>query len=309
MTEQQPIATAPVADAPPMPEAPPVPAVPPVNPVNPENPVGAVSPENPVVPVKKDRRVLRAVLRWTATVVVFAAVGASTAYGITRMERTDVPGLETEADGRWAYPAITKPPLPSGSPAPFAEENAAALHHADLRKLLLAAPAGARTDEADKELSGRNGWLATKDFLAAYESAEDREALAQVLKDHALRHIAARGWTTPDGTRTRIYLLQFESAQVADVLQQDHFTSYDSPQHALRGAAEVHLDEEFPTEAEVVDVRHYAYTEAKPYGAEQVRQAYLVSGDVLGLVVQSRKGGAAAVPFQQTVVLQSQLLG
>ncbi|MFE5919861.1 hypothetical protein [Streptomyces sp. NPDC056468] len=303
MTEQQPIATAPVADAPPPPEAPPVPAVPPMSPESPE------SPDNPVVPVKKDRRVLRAVLRWTATVVVFAAVGASTAYGITRMERTDVPGLETEADGRWAYPAITKPPLPSGSPAPFAEENAAALHHADLRKLLLSAPAGARADKADKALSGRNGWLATKDFLAAYESAEDRDALTQVLKDHALRHIAARGWTTPDGTHTRIYLLQFESAQVADVLQQDHFTSYDSPQHALRGAAEVHLDEEFPAEAEVVDVRHYAYTEAKPYGAEQVRQAYLVSGDVLGLVVQSRKGGAAAVPFQQTVVLQSQLLG
>ncbi|MGW6737786.1 hypothetical protein [Streptomyces sp. NPDC055013] len=303
MTEQQPIATAPAADAPPTPEAPPVPAVPPATPES------LVNPESPSPPVKKDRRVLRAVLRWTATVVVFAAVGASTAYGITRMERTDVPGLETEADGRWAYPAITKPPLPSGSPAPFAEENAAALHHADLRKLLLPAPAGARTDKADKALSGRNGWLATKDFLAAYESAEDRDALAQVLKDHALRHVAARGWTTPDGTHTRIYLLQFESAQVADVLQQDHFTSYDSPEHALRGAAEVHTDEEFPAEAGVGDVRHYAYTEAKPYGAEQVRQAYLVSGDVLGLVVQSRKGGAAAVPFQQTVVLQSQLLG
>ena len=43
--------------------------------------------------------------------------------------------------------------------------------------------------------------------------------------------------------------------------------------------------------------------------AEQVRQAYLVAGDTLGLVVQSRKGRALAVPFQQTVVLQSQLLG
>jgi hypothetical protein len=306
MTEQQPTATAPVAGAPPMPEAPPAPAIPPVNPESPESPE---SPVTPVTPVKKDRRVLRAVLRWTATVVVFAAVGASTAYGITRMERTDVPGLATEADGRWAYPAITKPPLPSGSPGPFAEENVAALHHADLRKLLLPAPAGARTDKADKALSGRNGWLATKDFLAVYESAEDRDALAQVLKDHALRHVAARGWTTPDGTHTRIYLLQFESAQVADVLQQDYFTSYDSPEHALRGAAEVHTDEEFPAEAGVTDVRNYAYAEAKPYGAEQVRQAYLVSGDVVGLVVQSRKGGAAAIPFQQTVVLQSQLLG
>ncbi|AZQ35711.1 hypothetical protein EJ357_21245 [Streptomyces cyaneochromogenes] len=283
MTEQQHTMTAPVADIPPPPEA--DPAVP---------------------PVKKGRGVLRAVLRWTAAVTVFAAVAASTAYGITRMERTDVPGLATETDGRWAYPEVTRPPLPSGSPAPFAEENAASLHHADLRELLLPAPEGAT---ADKALSGRNGWLATKDFLAAYESGEDRDTLAQLLTDHALRHIAARGWTMPDGTRTRIYLLRFGSGQVADVLQQDHLTNYDSPTYALRGAAQVHLDEDFPTDAEVVDVRHYAYAEAKPYGAEQVRQAYLVSGDVLGLVVQSRKGGAEAVPFQQTVILQSQLLG
>ena len=93
------------------------------------------------------------------------------------------------------------------------------------------------------------------------------------------------------------------------MLQQDHLTNFDSPTYALRGADQVHTVEDFSTDAEVVEVRHYAYVEAKPYGAEQVRQAYLVSGDVLGLVVQSREGGAAAVPFQQTVVLQSQLLG
>ena len=36
--------------------------------------------------------------------------------------------------------------------------------------------------------------------------------------------------------------------------------------------------------------------------------AYLHAGDVLALVLQSHKGAAAAVPFQQTVALQSQLL-
>lgn len=36
---------------------------------------------------------------------------------------------------------------------------------------------------------------------------------------------------------------------------------------------------------------------------------YYVDGDFVVSVVQSRKGTAAAVPFQQTVVLQSQLLG
>ena len=52
-----------------------------------------------------------------------------------------------------------------------------------------------------------------------------------------------------------------------------------------------------------------AYVEAKPYGAEQVRQAYLSAGDVYAVILQSRAGTAEAVPFQQTVVLQSQLLG
>jgi hypothetical protein len=33
------------------------------------------------------------------------------------------------------------------------------------------------------------------------------------------------------------------------------------------------------------------------------------SGDVIGLVVQSRKGGGRGIPFQQTVVPQKQPLG
>ncbi|WP_181139720.1 hypothetical protein [Streptomyces sp. Ru71] len=56
-------------------------------------------------------------------------------------------------------------------------------------------------------------------------------------------------------------------------------------------------------------IERMVYAEKEPYGPEQVRQAVLSAGDVLAVVVRSRKGGAAAVPFQQTVVLQSQLLG
>ncbi len=167
------------------------------------------------VPAKKDRRVLRAVLRWTAAVVVFAVVGAGTAYGITDMKRTDVPGLGTASDGRWDYPTLTKPPLPKGSPGPLAEANRAGSHFADLRALVLPAPKGAT---GDKALDGSDGWLATKVFLAEFSPADDRTALAQRLTDVGLRHIAARGWTTPDGTHTRIYLLQFDTATVADNL-------------------------------------------------------------------------------------------
>jgi len=76
----------------------------------------------------------------------------------------------------------------------------------------------------------------------------------------------------------------------------------------VRGASEVHIDEEFPEKAQIDDIRHSVYAEAKPYGATNEREAYLVAGDTLALIVQSRKGTAKAVPFQQTVVLQSQLL-
>ncbi|MGW2821555.1 hypothetical protein ACWC24_11190 [Streptomyces sp. NPDC001443] len=254
----------------------------------------------------KDRRVLRAVLRWTAAVAVFAAVASASAYGITGMERTDVPGLATRSDGRWDFPALVRAPLPSGSPAPFAEANAANAHYADLRALLLPAPKGATQDKA---LNGADGWLPTKDYLAEYADADDRQALGQNLVDSGLRHIAARGWTTQDGTRTRIYLLQFGTGAVADKLYAGEAVPFGSPARLVRGDSTSVYDETFPDETALSGIERSVYQEQKPYGPEQVRQAYLSAGDVFALIVQSRKGGAAVVPFRQTVVLQSQLLG
>ncbi|WP_443046719.1 hypothetical protein [Streptomyces sp. DSM 40750] len=258
-------------------------------------------------PVKKDRRVLRAVLRWTAAVVVFSAVGVTAAIGVLGMERTDVPGLATESDGRWEYPTLTKPALPSGSPGPFAETNKAGAHHADLRDLVLPAPKGAKVDAA---LRGEDGWLATKDFLAEFAPEDDAaEELGQVLTDYGVRHIAARGWTMPDGTRTRIYLLQFNTAALADEVFSLELTGYNSPRYDLRGTdGTISRDEDFPVRSELVDIERAAYVESKPYGEEQVRQAYLSAADTLAVVVQSGKGTTEAIPFQQTVVLQSQLL-
>ncbi len=65
----------------------------------------------------------------------------------------------------------------------------------------------------------------------------------------------------------------------------------------------------YPVKSEVAGVQRSAQVETEPYGEEQDRQAYLAAGDVLAVVLQSRKGTAPAVPFRQTVVLQSQLLG
>ncbi|MET8825754.1 hypothetical protein ABZX40_09540 [Streptomyces sp. NPDC004610] len=248
---------------------------------------------------------LRAVARWTAAVAVFAVLGAGTAYGITRMERTDVPGLGTASDGRWAYPEIVRPPLPEGSPAPFDKVNLTGTHHADLRKLVLPAPEGAT---ADGKLRGADGWLRQDTFLAEFEAA-DREELAVALTDQGLRHIAATGWSMPDGTRTRIYLLRFDTATAAEDIYTGELTRFGSPGPAVRGAGTTGYDEDFPVKAHVEGMERSTYVESKPYGAEQVRQGWVSAGDVVAVILQSREGGAAAVPFQQTVILQSQLLG
>ncbi|MDX3264553.1 hypothetical protein AB0N87_00275 [Streptomyces sp. NPDC093228] len=306
MTEQQTTDHPAVPEGSPSAAATPQPAAPPVpEGTSPEAGVpGAFVVAGPP-PAKKDRRVLRAALRWTAAVAVFAAVGAGTAFGITSMDRTEVPGLATEADGRWTFPEIVRPPLPSGSPRPFTEANAAGTHYADLRALVLPAPAGAREDKA---LHGKDGWLPTEDFLAEYSDKQDRKEFGQRLTDHGLRHIAGRGWTTQDGTHTRIYLLHFDTATVVDDLASNEFASFNSLEYAVRDAHDSVMDSAFPSGARISDISHAIYVEPKPYGAQQVRQAYLRAGDVFAVIIQSRKGTASSVPFQQTVTLQSELL-
>ncbi|MEU6925123.1 MULTISPECIES: hypothetical protein [unclassified Streptomyces] len=252
---------------------------------------------------KPPRRVLRAVARWTVAAVVLGGLGAGTAFGITSMERTDVPGLATESDGRWDYPQLSLPALPAGSPRPYSDGNVAEIHHADLRRLLLPAPVGATVD---KKLDG--GWVSTEQYLSEY-AKDSRSDVAQTLKDAAPRHVAARGWTMPDGTSTRIYLVQFNSTAFAQ-----HFmdsTSGSGSEVPLVGAPETVLDEGWSGAGKVPGTSSYVYDEAKPYGEARVRQGYVVAGDTLALVVQSRKGkeSTPGVPFHQTVILQNQLLG
>ncbi|WP_345982797.1 hypothetical protein [Streptomyces sp. DSS69] len=260
-------------------------------------------PEVPAAP-RPPRRALRAVARWTAAVLVFGGLGTGTALAITSAERGDVPGLATEGDGRWAYPELSLPALPAGSPRPFTKANAARIHHADLRELLLPAPAGATPDKA---LNG--GWVKRERFLAEYR-AEDRDELAQLLTDIPPRHIAARGWTMPDGTRARIYLLRFDSAgAVTDVQRQLGIGV--TMRWPLAGAEEVAFDATWKSARAVEGFSSYALTEKAPQGDAHTRLAYSMAGDTLALIVHERPGRAesARIPFQQTVILQNQLLG
>ncbi|MER6101838.1 hypothetical protein ABT115_05695 [Streptomyces sp. NPDC001832] len=273
-------APAPLIPAPPLPLSPPLP-----------------------LPPKPPRRVLRAVARWTAAVLVCGGLGAGAAAGITSMERTDVPGLATESDGRWDYPELSLPVLPAGSPRPYSDGNVGEVHHADLRRLLLPAPAGATVD---KKLDG--GWVSTEQYLSEYAKGE-RSDITLILKDSAPRHVAARGWTMPDGTSTRIYLVQFNSTAFAQYFMDSINDSGSGV--PLVGAPEAVLDERWSGGGKVEGTSSYAYEEAKPYGAAQVRHGYLVAGDTLALVVQSREGreGTKSVPFHQTLIVQNQMLG
>ncbi|MFD8911061.1 hypothetical protein [Streptomyces sp. NPDC059575] len=276
----------------------------------PEQPERVEQPEQPEwvgqppLPAVRPGRRPRAALRWAVAVAVFAVTATGTAYGITLMDRTDVPGLATRSDGRWDYPELVRPPLPAGSPGPLAPSNKAGAHYADLRALVLPAPRGATVDPAPK---GDDGWGTMEDFLAPY-TEDSRPDVRQMLVDNGLRHIAARGWTTPDGTHTRIQLLQFDTDAVAEDVLSRQFSNYTESRYPVAAADSYTRDEPFPGTG-MQGVSLYDFTEAKPYGKEQLRMAYLGVGDTVAVITQTRAGGAAAIPFWQTATLQSELLG
>ncbi|WUD74044.1 hypothetical protein OG937_21285 [Streptomyces sp. NBC_00510] len=250
----------------------------------------------------RERRGLRAAVRWTAAVVAFAALGGAAAYAVTQPERTEIPGLRTPDDGRWTYPALKLPKLPAGAPRPLdGDHNPPRRHYADIRTLLLPAPAGAKVD---KTFPGATGWLPTRDFLEVFRE-DDRKELTGTLEQNTLRHIAARAWTMGDGTRAEVYLLQFAtwgySSDVKDALIDDG---------ALAKAEAADYDTDWDsTSLDDSELHLSLYDEDKPRGAEHVRYGYVQSGDVLAMVVLSKAGTQPAVPFHQAVLLQAQLLG
>ncbi|MEU0099059.1 hypothetical protein [Streptomyces sp. NPDC006267] len=275
------------------------PATPEVLPGAPPVPPGAAAD----APPKPPRRVLRAVARWTTAALAFGVLGTGTAFGIASLERTDVPGLATEGDGRWDYPELSLPALPAGSPRPFGADNPAEIHHADLRDLLLPAPAGA---VPDKKLTG--GWISTETYLDAYRP-QNRKSVSQLLKDAAPRHIAARGWTMPDGTTSRIYLVRFHSTAFASRMLDDLNVGA-SAGTPLDRTDTMEFDDDWGSANDIENLSSFVFTEQAPFGAEHVRQAYTLAGDTIALVVHERAGKreTARVPFQQTLILQNQLL-
>ncbi|WP_309239309.1 hypothetical protein [Streptomyces lunaelactis] len=304
------------SEMPPLPEFPPSADGLPEIPAMPERAPDAVAapqaeaeatPEPEAAPAPRpERRKLRAVLRWTAAVLVFGSLGTGVAYGITDQTRTDVPGLSTRDDGRWVYPTLTMPVLPAGARLPFDKGNPGGIHYASLSALLLPAPAGSKVLP---ELKGARNKVSADRFLAEY-AEEDRADMKQDLTDDGLLDIAARGWTMPDSTSTRIYLVRFRSAGFANVFFGNHLGGDLEASPPVNGVEEsAPLDESYPGHVTVPSTEGTVYDEAAPRGPVHVRHAYITAGDTIALIIQSKKGKAPAVPFHQAVVLQNQLLG
>lgn len=145
-------------------------------------------------------------------------------------------------------------------------------------------------------------------FLAEFPDHQ-REDLEQDLIDGGLRHVVARGWTMADSTSTRIYLLRFHSVAFAEGFFSTNLGGAPEAVAPLNGVDQVApVDESYPFAADILSTNRHVYGESEP-GAVHVRHAYITAGDTVALIVQSRKGTSAAVPFHQTVVLQNQLLG
>jgi hypothetical protein len=261
----------------------------------------SVEPPDGAAP-RPPRRKLRAALRWTSAVVVFAAFCGAATYAVTQPERTKIPGLKTPGDGRWTFPPAALPKLPAGKPRPMAHADAGGHHYVDVRSLLVPAPL---TATADPAVPGRTGWLSSASFLKLYDLPDAYTATdqADLLRQDGLRHIAARAWNTPDGTRTEICELQFLSSGYAGLY------SGNLEAQRLRSAPDSVPDETVQSKAIPSALAVHAFAETRPVGAMATRYAYVYAGDTVTLVLQTHKVAVPEVPFRQTVRLQAQLLG
>jgi hypothetical protein len=275
-------------------------------------PPEAPGPPKPPKPPFLRRRWVRATARWAVAAALFAGSAAGAAKLITDRERTDVPGLATEHDGRWDYPQLALPSLPDGSAAPFTDGNPHGIHHVDLRALLLPAPQLSAAHESLPLGAGKGAedgeWVGAEMFVNAF-AEEDRERLTTALDATTLRHVAARGWVMPDGTGTEIYLVRFSTPAIAEGFVLNELGRLGN-RAGLDGAQSVVIDDAWPKEANKLGPVRVTVKRELPGSPDgQSRAAFLWSGDTIGLVVQRNPDDVAEVPFHQTVILQAQLLG
>ncbi|GAA1406580.1 hypothetical protein GCM10009639_54540 [Kitasatospora putterlickiae] len=250
----------------------------------------------------------KAALRWGAAAAVCVLAGTGSALAVTAPDRTDLPGLATRSDGRYTFPALVLPPLPSGKAAPAENKSR---HAADLRRLLLPAPveAGGSLTPAALPAPGAGpgtpgalpGWV---DCPGVAADQKDPAELRALLVQYACRAATVREWTASDGTRTRIQLLAFGSHQEARPV----FSAFRDKGEPKDGDGLRLLT---PPRWDTPDIVDLAVREAPsegPGAESRYRLAYLYRGDLVGVVTMTNPGGVPAAAFRQVVTLQSDLL-
>ncbi|MFD7589472.1 hypothetical protein ACFV84_29030 [Kitasatospora sp. NPDC059811] len=286
----------------------------------------------------------RAAARWATATLVFALAGTGAALAVTAPERTDLPGLATPGDGRYTFPPLTLPPLPSGSSAPDRTGGKNALHAADLRYLLLPAPKEAGgsltpalypvptasatgtpsasatptpspTASASASASASAGaspstapaGQAPADWVtcdAILADQRDPAELRALLLQDACRAATVREWTASDGTRTQIRLLRFG----ASFESWNVFSSLrsDARPNALPGAKSTSHSAWDTVEGVHLDAQESTAKGAK--GTPNARVAYLCASDLVAVVTMTNPDGVPDAAFRQVVTLQSDLL-
>ncbi|WP_406200942.1 hypothetical protein OH807_20615 [Kitasatospora sp. NBC_01560] len=333
-------ADAPAAPAPADPYAPPPPGAAGPSAPYPQPVPEPLSPEE--LAARRTRR-RRAAVRWSAAVLVCALAGTGAAVAVTTPERTDIPGLATERDGRYTFPALALPPLPSGKAVPRESKSR---HAADLRYLLLPAPkeaggslapmvfptpSGAPSGAASGSptaSSGASGSPAASPSGAASATSsaapsaspsagadwvpcdavageqKDPAVLRALLLKNACRAAALREWTAADGTRTQIRLLSFGSSSEAWDVFAELRSNADLKDHpGLLTASSGDWDS-----VSGVDLSVRESPDARPNAGPTGRVAFLGAGDLVGVVTMSNPKGVTTAAFRQVVTLQSDLL-
>ncbi|WP_329496747.1 hypothetical protein [Kitasatospora herbaricolor] len=277
--------------------------------------------------LRRIRRRRRTLVRRGAAALVLLIAGTASAYAVTAPDRTDIPGLATPKDGRYTFPVLALPPLPSGKPAPGAP-GAELRHEADLRRLVLPAPeeaigpagGGSASHTAPPSATASAPGTAAASTAAApagpapaqWAVCEDLAAElaeAQTLKSdlmaNACRAGVVREWTAKDGTKTRIRLLRFGSREEASNVSNSLWLTSE-----LKGVGKLELEKDakgLPTTIGVgAQLRHNG--DEKTGKPDTTRAGYLLAGDVLGLIVMTNPAGVPQPAFHQVVLLQSDLL-
>ncbi|MEV7178807.1 hypothetical protein [Kitasatospora sp. NPDC093679] len=276
-----------------------------------------------------DRRRSRAtLLRWGAAALVLLLSGTGAALAVAAPDRTDIPGLATPNDGRYAFPPLTLPPLPSGKPAP---DDAASYgrHFADLRGLLLPLPEGAvperpaagvpapaapasgtpasgapsaGTSASSAPSAGAAGGVS---FVACADYTAGNAAKARLdagMTEFACRAATRRTWTAADGTRTDIWLFRFGSRGEASGMLAELGSSQPAGVSGL-GFSDVEVDPSLGVAT--LSVRA---SEEKAKGQPTARAAFLAQGDVAVSIVMTNPAGVPLQAYRQVTLLQSQML-